>query len=350
MTNLDLGLISSVFSVRTDKDTIKNFQETLENNDIPYELIGNNIVHFEPTKEGYPMFVAHTDTVCKSTDEDVELIMFEAETESPCMDSVSTAVLQRKDEAILGADDRAGVFIILNEWINKGNKINFILTSDEEIGAIGASELEESTVFTEKCTSHRVSAFIEFDRKGYSDIIEYCSSDLTNEIMRILPTYKSAMGVFTDLDKIGSVVSGVNLSVGYFNAHSKSEFLDLGHLEYLVGKISDIEEGLKDKVFDKYVPYSKYYDWYSSYSKDYQYNWWDYPVEDDDGNIIFNDTQRKSKKYKKRTKYKENDYCLYCGNTHVRVYFLSHVEYGICLGCLEDLQNELDDVIDDITA
>lgn len=338
---IDLELISDIFSIKTNKDTIKNFCNLLVDKNIPFELIGNNIVHFEPTKVGYPMFVAHTDTVCDVLSEDVQLIVYKCEKqENSCVvsDESESYLLQRQTESILGADDRSGVFIIVNEWL-KGNKINFALTSDEEIGAIGASELEESHIFIEKIAEHKIGSFIEFDRKGYSDIIEYCASDLTTEIQKVLTTYKPVGGVFTDLDKLANIVSGVNLSVGYFNAHSKSEYQDLGHLEYLCSKIVELEETLKDKTFDKFQPYAKYYNSYNNYGKYYD---WDF-VNDTSS------TSRTNVKYgAKGTKYRENDYCLYCGQIHERVYFMQHVEYGICLDCIETLQKDIDDIIEDL--
>ena len=145
---------------------------------------------------------------------------------------------------------------------------NFILTRDEEVGALGARSISASARYYDLCEKLSVPALIEFDRKGDSDIIGafngYCDrglSDLVEEVSE--GGYHSEHGVFTDLDYLvdGLGVQGVNLSCGYYNAHSTKEYLvlkDYEKAEKLAIKLAMMEwpevfraEGLVDYELDK---------------------------------------------------------------------------------------------------
>lgn len=170
-------------------------------------------------------FVSHLDTVAKSY----------AECRKPyfiCDD------IMFKINAVLGADDTAGNILMLNHI----DKINFVFTVDEEIGGIGAQKLAKNTEFVDDISS--ISGFIELDRKGNSDIIGYmhgyCEKDFLKAVQDILPDHNDANGVFTDIDKFKHIKPGVNISVGYYSAHTTSEILDLQYLEELNDKILEL--------------------------------------------------------------------------------------------------------------
>lgn len=146
---------------------------------------------------------------------------------------------------ILGADDRAGVNLILNHKYN----INFILTKDEEAGGIGARFLSDNIDFIRDCDN--ITFFIELDRKGNDNIVGYkhgyCNMDLAEKIEQTIG-FKDVYGVFTDIDLFTNISQGVNLSVGYYNAHTKNEYLDLKDFENInnmIIKLSKIK-GFKD--------------------------------------------------------------------------------------------------------
>lgn len=143
-----------------------------------------------------------------------------------------------KINAVLGADDRAGINLILNHIEN----INFIFTRDEEIGCLGAKELASNIIFLEDI--EKISGFIELDRKGISDVLGavhgYCDVDFAGEVLKVLPEHKDASGILTDIDKFIHLKPGVNISVGYYNAHSSKEYLDVEYFEYINSKIIEL--------------------------------------------------------------------------------------------------------------
>ena len=177
--------------------------------------------------EDRPAFVAHCDTVIGD-------------------DRFYNAPLREYDGKlsrpgfVLGADDRAGVNLILNHK----HKINFILTKDEEVGCVGANYLSKQKDFIEDCK--KINFFIELDRKGKCDIIGhshgYCTKELSDEISKVLETYKENWGVFTDIDSFTDISQGVNLSVGYYNAHSNKEYLDIKEFNYIDSKIEELAQ------------------------------------------------------------------------------------------------------------
>lgn len=170
-------------------------------------------------------FVSHMDTVAKS----------DAECRKPIF--ICDNILF-KINAVLGADDTAGNILMLNHI----DKINFIFTTDEETGCRGAKILAKNEEFLNDIES--ISGFIELDRKGDSDIIGYthgyCEKDFLDAIQEVLPNHKDVRGVLTDIDEFIHLKPGVNLSVGYYNAHSTDEILDLVYLEELNDKILEL--------------------------------------------------------------------------------------------------------------
>lgn len=145
-----------------------------------------------------------------------------------------------KRNAILGADDRAGVNIILNHCEN----INFILTRDEEIGRLGAKSLRENNDFVNAINENNVIGFIEMDRRNNCDILGkkhgYCNEDFHKAIANILTDRTDEVGSVTDVDSFIDLRPAVNLSVGYHNPHSVNEFLDIEAWLSLNNKIGEL--------------------------------------------------------------------------------------------------------------
>lgn len=155
--------------------------------------------------EDRPLFVSHMDTV---SDKDMRYKL-----------NLTKNTLTRK-RGILGADDKAGVNILMNHI----DDINFCFTVDEEIGCLGAHALYESLDFRTELA--RCSCAIQYDRMGGTDLIEYCGSDLTGDI-EALTHYTSAMGLWTDVSVWEDIVPAVNLSCGYYGHHTNTEYLNL---------------------------------------------------------------------------------------------------------------------------
>ncbi|MFC4402510.1 M20/M25/M40 family metallo-hydrolase [Gracilibacillus xinjiangensis] len=150
-------------------------------------------------------------------------------------------------KGILGADDRAGIAIIL-EVLRKVERTNFrgtikvAFTVKEEIGCVGSSEMDQS--FLED-----VDAAIVVDRRNTRDIVtsfagveSFCPEAygmLFEEAGRKLgmPDWKVTKGGSSDARNYARAgVPAVNLSAGYVGEHTEGEMVDyLG--SYETGKL-----------------------------------------------------------------------------------------------------------------
>ncbi|WP_018669148.1 hypothetical protein [Bacteroides gallinarum] len=124
----------------------------------------------------------------------------------------------------LGADDKNGVFICL-ECLKKYDSIKVAFFREEETGCRGSSEAVMS-FFDD------VRFIVQPDRKGNSDLItaigysELCSGGFIEAIEPEKWNYKEESGLMTDLLALkenGLGVSCINVSCGYYNAHTDEE-------------------------------------------------------------------------------------------------------------------------------
>jgi len=141
---------------------------------------------------------------------------------------------------ILGADDKTGVVIMLNMIDNDVPGLYYFLIG-EEIGTVGSGLLykEKSTMLSD------YNRAIAFDRKSYGSIINrqmgnFCCSDefvdaLSDEFSKNGMEYKAdSYGVWTDSALfMGIIPECTNLSVGYFNEHTKREEQDINYMVQL---------------------------------------------------------------------------------------------------------------------
>lgn len=123
----------------------------------------------------------------------------------------------------LGADDRAGIFIIL-QIIQSGLRPSIILTTDEEKGGIGAQKLAKTV-----CPIPSLRYMIQLDRHGANDCVFYdCANDDFIDYIESFG-FSEAIGSFSDISFLMPAwkICGVNLSVGYNDEHSVSETLNV---------------------------------------------------------------------------------------------------------------------------
>lgn len=142
-------------------------------------------------------------------------------------------------KGILGADDRAGVAVILGvlkdlkQRRDFTGKIKIIFTVEEEIGLIGAHKVEDYFLWD-------VDAAFVVDRRGTGDIvtscggyIPFCKESFGQWIEQQaseagLMGYKCTAGGSSDTKVWASHgIQSVNLSVGYRNEHTPAETLNV---------------------------------------------------------------------------------------------------------------------------
>jgi putative aminopeptidase FrvX len=153
-------------------------------------------------------------------------------------DGIFSATLPDGKRGILGADDRAGIAIILNvlehipESFNGVIKVAF--SREEEIGCIGASNMDKSFY-------KDVNLAIVVDRNGNRDIVVGCSNafcsdavgDFMEEVSQVAGMdYKCVEGGISDAVVFSeNGVNSINLSAGYFYEHTEREFVSIFNME-----------------------------------------------------------------------------------------------------------------------
>jgi hypothetical protein len=156
------------------------------------------------------LLVAHLDTVHKHP---VQLIMY-----------TKKGDYMMSPQGI-GGDDRCGVYMALKLAEETGCHVLFC--EDEEIGGIGATKFVNSGIKPD------VNYIIEFDRRGSNDAVFYdCANDDFVDFVESFG-FSTTFGSFSDISIIAPAlgVAAVNLSCGYYNAHSENEYININEME-----------------------------------------------------------------------------------------------------------------------
>ena len=163
----------------------------------------------------------------------------------------------------IGGDDRCGIYMILK--IIEHYNCSVLFCEDEEKGGIGARKFIETDLAKELEFNYA----IELDRRGSNDAVFYdCENDKFEEFIT-RDFYKTNWGSFSDISVVAPFLkcAAVNLSCGYYNAHTKDEYVVLGEMERSIEEVCKIlerttEDDKFEYVEDQYSGYS-----YSGYSK-----------------------------------------------------------------------------------
>lgn len=143
----------------------------------------------------------------------------------------------------LGADDRAGVYVVLNIARNLKEKPYILLTTGEETGHTGAQaflkakhpkflgyppELFEGKLIWEPYVED-IYAVVQFDRKGFNEAAFYGTSQYAAELVETVENlgytkYTNSRSDSLDV-QVALDVAGVNLSVGFMHEHTPEELL-----------------------------------------------------------------------------------------------------------------------------
>lgn len=147
----------------------------------------------------------------------------------------------------LGADDRAGIFAIL-QIVQSGLRPSVILTTDEEKGGIGAQKLAKK-----ECPIPFLKYMIELDRKGTCDCVFYdCANTKFIQYVEKFG-FIEQIGSFSDISFLMSAwkICGVNLSVGYKDEHTIAETLNVNAMFRTI-------EIVKKMLQEKEIPLFEY--------------------------------------------------------------------------------------------
>lgn len=176
--------------------------------------------------DAFPAFVCHLDTVHKIYNSFVVQVT-----------DLNYAYAYSQDEGFqtvgVGGDDKSGIIACL-ELLTKLKYVKCAFFLDEEQGCKGSAA--GNLNFFDDCRYA-----IQIDRKGNSDIItkgsgtQLCSKEFEDFMTELGKTYGYAptTGASTDVVKLkdrGLKISACNLSAGYYNPHTKQEYIDLDDL------------------------------------------------------------------------------------------------------------------------
>ena len=205
------GFLESYLPEGTQKDPHGNY----------YYLIGD-----KPTT----MFTCHLDTAC-SKQVKVNHVQFKN-------------LIKTDGSSILGADDKAGMVVVLNMIENKVPGLYYFFIG-EEVGCVGSSRLSKNWIDSE--FSFTVSKVVSFDRRSNCSVITHqwfgrcCSDEFASELsLRLngagqnLKLSPDDTGVLTDSAQFMDIVPEcTNISVGYMHEHTTNEYQDIDFLQRL---------------------------------------------------------------------------------------------------------------------
>ena len=238
--------------------TIHNLLKHFKKNEIDYDAYGNIYINFKKETKELPILVAHLDNVLGEEDR------------KPVY-SLDGKTIFCANTVGIGFDDKAGIIAIIELWRSIPNKpFRIIFTANEEVGGIGAEYVDAERM-------ERAAYILELDRKGGHDIIQtsgftrLCSESFAKKWEEL--GFKRATGTFTDLNKFKPKIPKVemcNLSIGYYNPHQKSEYLDIKEFENVIEKVKQFIIENKKKQFEDTEEFIEEQNNYGNYDYNYR--------------------------------------------------------------------------------
>lgn len=287
-----LSLTSETYPYGFEDDVMKK----MINNKLLPETISKDAHgnYFLQIGESRTIFASHLDTVSRE--------------KTSVRHIIKGDTIYTDNKTILGADDKAGVTIML--WMILHNIPGlYYFFMGEEVGCIGSGLLAKYGDL-----KGQYDRIISFDRKGTDSVITYqsgtrcCSDDFANQLAkelnkRGLSYKKDETGVYTDsAEFVDLIPECTNLSVGYYKEHTVNEHQDISHLERLAEAVILVDwENLVTKRDTSKTEYRSY--GYGDYCGGYtNYNQYDWRNRDSEYNY------KKSKKRKRKEKYFDDWY------------------------------------------
>ena len=172
----------------------------------------------------------------------------------------------------IGGDDRCGIYTILKILADTDFRPSILFCEDEEIGGVGSSKFCKTEYVKEL---EGLNYMIEIDRANKNDCVFY--DDDNKEFQRYIEDVSEtelSYGSFSDICNLSEAteVSSVNLSCGYYNAHTTSEYVVFEELELCIERIKTLLE--VNQADDKKFKY-EVERWYS-YNNNNYYGYYGY--------------------------------------------------------------------------
>lgn len=220
-----------------------------------YDEHGNIFIGFRKETRGLPILVAHLDNVLHG--------------ERTPVWSLNGRRLMGKTAGI-GFDDKAGIIAIIQLWkAFRQQQFRIIFTTDEETGGVGAKAMDKQRI-------KDAAWILELDRKNGNNFIQksgctrLCSDAFAQKFIEL--GFKKEQGTFTDVNVFKEYAENVNmanLSIGYYNPHTDSEYLDTVEFDNIINKVAGFIQAKFTFEDDKKDTYT------SSYNRNPSWVWGD---------------------------------------------------------------------------
>lgn len=169
----------------------------------------------------------------------------------------------------IGGDDRCGVYMI-NHIIEK-HHCSVLFTEDEEIGGVGVGKFVNHDCAKDLTFNY----VIELDRRGNKDAVFYeCENYEFEDFITEGVDWSYNYGSYSDICDIAPALgcAAVNLSCGYYNAHTKDEYVMLNEMEENIEKVCRLIERTKENDTFIYIEAKRKWGKYDSlYNYGYGY-------------------------------------------------------------------------------
>lgn len=129
----------------------------------------------------------------------------------------------------IGGDDRCGIYAIL-KIIESGYIPYVLFCEDEEIGGVGSNKFCKTKYITELSN---LKFLIELDRANANDLVFYSNTNQDwIDWVEDETNWKESWGTFSDISHLSPAceISSVNLSCGYYKAHTVYEYVIMEEL------------------------------------------------------------------------------------------------------------------------
>ncbi len=246
-----LRLTNKTYPYGTEDGLVENMIACgLFPSDLERDKNGN---YFYKIGDSRTVFASHLDTVCRE--------------QTSVTHTFDGDLIKTDGKTTLGADDKAGVTILLHLMRNKIPGLYYFFIG-EEVGCIGSGLAAKSGDFNGK-----YDRIISFDRKDLGSVITYqsssrCCSDTFADALALqlnksgygLSYKKDDGGVYTDSAEFVDIIPEcTNLSVGYYKEHTVNESQNIKHLEKLAEACLKVDwENLPTKRDPSKTEYKSY--------------------------------------------------------------------------------------------
>lgn len=167
----------------------------------------------------------------------------------------------------IGGDDRCGIYAIL-KIIESGYIPYVLFCEEEEIGGVGSNKFCKTKYITELSN---LKFLIELDRANANDLVFYSNTNQDwIDWVEDETNWKKSWGTFSDISHLSPAceISSVNLSCGYYKAHTVYEYVVMEELLETIEMtkhLLDASKKVEAFVYEERKYSTRYYGMYNTF-------------------------------------------------------------------------------------